>query len=466
MAAQRNVLIVGGYARQNAGDAALLHAIILHVERAFPGCRVEIAGMEDPRRHRYFEGVQNLGSMRRYADDERVSHLRRIARRALVLAVGMSWFVAPARWYRRPAAWLPAEVSAELAAIERADLLVSLVVAGGYLQGAARPGLGPRVIYQLLPLILAERLGTPVVCAPQSYGPFDGKLVPWIVAKTLRRARLVLAREDISLAELTKLRLPAGVACRAVDSAFSLDPPGRSRADQHAWRASHGVGAADVLVGVTVRRCLPPGQQASLEAELAGFVDRIHDLPGHRVVIFPMATAADRGDDDRVASRAVAGLCRGQIRPIVLDTEADFRDVASFIAGLDYLVGNRFHSVIFALTARVPCIAIGYEHKTRGIMRDLGLDGWGLPARDLSAATLYALFEKLAERRSHYRAHLDHVIPGYTARGRATADALARAYYGDRAAAAHGNMVTASLAGYEQAGYEQDCHLCRESAAA
>ena len=48
---------------------------------------------------------------------------------------------------------------------------------------------------------------------------------------------------------------------------------------------------------------------------------------------------------------------------------------------LDYLVGTRFHSVIFALAARVPCIAIGYEHKTRGIMRDLSLDGWVLPAR-------------------------------------------------------------------------------------
>ena len=226
MAIQRNVLIVGGYARQNAGDAALLHAIILQMERVFPGCRVEIAGMEDPRRHRDFEGVRNLGSMRRYADDECISRFRRAARRALVLAIGMSWFVAPTRWYRWLSAWLPTEVSAELAAIERADLLVSLVVAGGYLQGAARPGLGPRVIYQLLPLILAERLGTPVVCAPQSYGPFDGKLVPWIVAKTLRRARLVLAREDISLAELAKLRLPAGVARRAVDSAFSLDPPG------------------------------------------------------------------------------------------------------------------------------------------------------------------------------------------------------------------------------------------------
>ena len=457
MATQRNVLIVGGYARQNAGDAALLHAIILQVERAFPGCLVEIAGMEDPRRHRDFEGVRNLGSMRRYADDECISGFLRAARRALVLAIGMSWFVAPARWYRWPSARLPTEVSAELAAIERADLLVSLVVAGGYLQGAARPGLGPRVIYQLLPLILAERLGTPVVCAPQSYGPFDGKLVAWIVARTLRRARLVLAREDISLAELKKLRLPDGVACRAVDSAFSLEPPGRVRADQHPWRASHSVGASDVLVGVTVRRCLSPVQQASFEAELAAFVDRVHELPGHRVVIFPQATAADQRDDDRIASRAVAGLCRGHTRPILVETEADYRGVASFIADLDYLVGNRFHSVIFALTARVPCIAVGYEHKTRGIMRDLSLDGWRLPARDLSAAALFALFGKLEEYKSEYRTHLNHVIPSYVARGHAIADALARAYNGGPAAAENENVVSAS-----PIGYEEDCHICRE----
>jgi colanic acid/amylovoran biosynthesis protein len=458
MGTPRNALIVGAYARQNAGDAALLHAIIVQIEKAFPGCLVEIAGMEDPRRHREFEGVRNLGSIRRYANDEGISRFPRAARRALVLAIGMSWFVAPARWYRWPSAWLPAEVSAELAAIERADLLVSLVAAGGYLQGAARPGLGPRVIYQLLPLILAERLGTPVVCAPQSYGPFDGKLVAWIVAKTLRRARLVLAREDISLAELKKLHLPDSVARRAVDSAFSLEPPRPVRADQQVWRTSHGVGVEDVVVGVTVRRCLSRAQQASFEAELAAFVDRVHELPGHRVVIFPQATAADQWDDDRIASRAVAGLCRGHTRPILLETEADYRGVATFITGLDYLVGNRFHSVIFALTARVPCIAIGYEHKTQGIMRELGLEGWGLPARDLSAGSLFALFGKLEEYRSDYRAHLDHVIPGYVARGRATAYALARACNPAPVAAENVNAVISS-----PPGYEEDCHICRES---
>ena len=184
MATQRNVLIVGGYARQNAGDAALLHAIILQVERAFPGCLVEIAGMEDPRLHRDFEGVQNLGSMRRYADDRRYPafspcrpqgpcpcHRNVMVRRARPLVP-----LARPPGFRRKSARSWRRSSGPTCS-------VSLVAAGGYLQGAARPGLGPRVIYQLLPLILAQRLGTPVVCAPQSYGPFGGKLVTWIVGE-------------------------------------------------------------------------------------------------------------------------------------------------------------------------------------------------------------------------------------------------------------------------------------------
>ena len=68
--------------------------------------------------------------------------------------------------------------------------------------------------------------------------------------------------------------------------------------------------------------------------------------------------------------------------------------------------------------ARVPCIAIGYEHKTQGIMRDLSLDGWGLPSghivrscpvtfADAAAASADLLARPLASRRPATR----HGIP-------------------------------------------------------
>ena len=231
--------------------------------------------MEDPRLHRDFRRRAEPRLHAPVGWSKVLPRLLRAARRALVLAVGMSWFVAPARWYRRPAGWLPGGGRGEeLAAIERGRRPARLAGGRGWVPAGSRPaGSWPT---GHLPAPAADSCGTaraaPVVCAPQSYGPFDARLPPWIVAKTLRRARLVLAREDISLAELAKLRLPDGVAQRAVDSAFSLEPPRRYRADQLAWRAPTASARPMLLVGVTVRRRLPPGQQASHEAELAGFV--------------------------------------------------------------------------------------------------------------------------------------------------------------------------------------------------
>ncbi|GAB2572252.1 hypothetical protein GCM10027168_01240 [Streptomyces capparidis] len=428
MDTRRRVLIVGAYVRENVGDAALLRALLSQVERAFPGCEAAIAGMEDPRVHPDFDGVPNIGSMRRYVHEEGVSRPRRAARQALLALVGLLWFTGPVRWYRPAARVLPPEVRAELAAIERADVLVSLVGAGPYLQGASQPNPGAGVVHQLLPLVLGQRLGKPVVLTPQTYGPFrsPGHWHTRLVARTLGRAKAVLAREDISLAELRKLSLPPGVARRSVDLAFTLDPPPRARGGR-SWRAAHGVTEDEVLVGVTLRRCLPGDRQERYEAELAAFVDRVHELPGHRVMIFPLATGLDGQDDDRVVSRAVAARCRGDRRPVVVDTGGDYARTIALVSELDYLVGTRFHSVIFALTARIPCVAVEYEHKTRGIMRNLGLEEWVVRADEVSADGLAELLARLEKGRAEYLAELEIALPGYVERGHLMADALVRA---------------------------------------
>jgi colanic acid/amylovoran biosynthesis protein len=430
MSTQPKVLIVGAYVRENAGDAALLRALLAQVERAFPGCVVKISGMEDARVHPHFHGVPNLGSMRRYVH-EGVPQLRRAARKALVATVGLVWFVGSARWYGLIAKLLPAEVREELSGIEEADLLVSLVGAGPYLQGASQPGLGTGIVYQMLPLVLAQRLGKPVVFTPQSYGPFGSGTGWWtrLVTQTLGRARLVLVREDISLAELDKLALPPGIAQRSVDLAFTLDMTVRPVGNR-TWRSIHGISEDETLVGLTVRRCLPEAEQERYEAELADFVDRVHEIPGHRVVLFPLATGIDGRDDDRVVCRAVASRCRGERRPILLDTDDGYRCATSFVAELDYLIGTRFHSVIFALTVYIPCIAIEYEHKTRGIMRDLGLEEWVIQAREVSAAGLVDLLVRLETHRLEYLARLGRILPTYAEQGHLVADALVRAFDG------------------------------------
>ena len=126
---------------------------------------------------------------------------------------------------------------------------------------------------------------------------------------------------------------------------------------------------------MTVRRWLDPDGQDRYERAIAAVVDRIQARTGFRVILIPQVTSPYRDDDDRTVGRRVAAHCRGE-QPILLEQAGDHRQIKAAYNQLDFLIGTRFHSVIFSLTSGVPCIAIEYEHKSRGIMRELGLEHW------------------------------------------------------------------------------------------
>ena len=113
-------------------------------------------------------------------------------------------------------------------------------------------------------------------------------------------------------------------------------------------------------------------------------------------MLIPQVTTNDLTDDDRVVQRRIAGFCRTE--PFQVETLRDHYELKAMYGELDMLVGTRFHSVIFALTAGVPCIGIAYEHKTRGIMRELGLERWVIDIEAVTADDLIPLVERGARR--------------------------------------------------------------------
>jgi colanic acid/amylovoran biosynthesis protein len=398
------IVVVNAYVRENAGDAALLSVCLRHVREAFPGADVVIAGMEDAAAHASFEGVANLGSIRRYVADGEVSRLRRLLRKSAVALVGTTALLAPRFATRVLLRLLPAdEARREADAVSRADLVVSM--GGGYL--LARPGLDgyQNVFFVLLPALLAQKAGVPVVFAPQSFGPFPAKAQRRLVGRVLRRAALVLAREDVSVGLLTECGVPAGQVRRAVDAGFAFAPPVVSD-----WRARLGVDADEPLVGVTARRWLAPAAQEGYERALAATIDSVQ-ASGARVVLIPQVSTDYLGDDDRIVERRIAEYCTNA--PLRIDERVDYRDLKGVYSQCSLLIGTRFHSVIFSLTSGVPCVAIEYEHKTRGIMADLGLGEWVVPIAEVTPSRLWALVAPLRENPEKYRAILQERIPDY-----------------------------------------------------
>jgi colanic acid/amylovoran biosynthesis protein len=411
-----NVVVVNAYNRHNAGDAALLSALIGQVGQAFPDADITYAGLEDAHKYPQFEGTHNVGSLRRWVGEESISRRRRVGRKALTLTV----FLLPRRalyWLsRRQLVGHRAEPFGELTAIARADLVVGL--GGGYLNGAATLAGTMNVFFLLLPLWLATRLQRRTVLAPQSYGPFGRPVQIWLVRLCLNRVDHIVVREDPSLDQLRSCGVHEHRMQRGVDSAFAVEfdpfvPVASDDTQRHP------------KVGITARAWLPERAQEAYESSLGAFVDWLHESRGASVTLIPQVTSDYHDDDDRNISCRIASHCAST--PKVITTPMSHVDLRALYGSLDYLVGTRFHSVIFALTAGTPALAIEYEHKTSGIMRDLGLADWVIPIREVTAARLSERFTSLETATTDYERQLKERLPDYVIRAQGFVEILRRA---------------------------------------
>lgn len=400
------VLVVNAYVRENGGDAALLSVLLHQLARAYPTAVLSIAGMEDPVLRPFFESIPNIGSVRRYTSIESLSAARRVARKLLSVVIGELWFIGPRSLWIRLEVFLPKEVRAEIVAIRSANAIVAL--GGGYLNGKNNLGGNLNVYYLLLPVRLAQRLGKPVIFAPQSYGPFGNTWQIKKVQKTLNKAALIMVREQTSIDLLVRLGIQQSLLYKTVDSGFAFTTPPISDI-----RPKFGIPKSTKIVGVTARQWLPYKQQMVYERALAATIDHIQSHHKMKVVLIPQVTSAFQADDDRIVERRIADYCDQTNQPVVIDRAINHHTLKALYGQLDYLIGTRFHSVIFGLTSGVPAIAIEYEHKTGGIMRDLGLDEWVRTINKVTADDLIQTFDKLVARRDDYAYHIATCVPAY-----------------------------------------------------
>lgn len=424
------VLIANAYVRENGGDAALLTVCIQQVRAAFPEAEIQISGMERPSDHPTFDGETVIGSVRRFVADLDIPRSRRLLRGATTLAGLGLYLAAPERARTFLRSCLRGELGAEVKAAATSDLVVS--TGGGYMY--ARGGLGgyQNLLFVLFPLVIAEREGVPLIFAPQSYGPFATTLQRMLVRRVLDRALLVLAREETSVELLVDAGVPRAAITPAVDSGFAFRTDERST-----LRADFGVAASEMLIGMTARAWLEPDAQTAYERALAATIDHLQADGTRRVVLIPQVMTNDLTDDDRIVQRRIAGFCVTD--PLRVEELRDHYELMALYRELDMLIGTRFHSVIFSLISGVPCVGIAYEHKTRGIMRELGLEQWVIDIEAVTPASLIGLADRAIASSADYRSVLAERMPPYIARADAVVDLLADACAGladERAAAA------------------------------
>ncbi|MDP8235284.1 MAG: polysaccharide pyruvyl transferase family protein [Candidatus Erginobacter occultus] len=300
-----------------------------------------------------------------------------------------------------------------LSAIRESNLVISS--GGGYLYSYGRDFPGPTFLQHFLHLKLAQAYNKPVIFFPQSFGPFANRAAARMCGSILRGRNIlkIFAREHISRSLLLDLmgNDGGGKVALCPDAAFLLEPGEDRRARDFisslhrpilalTLRDWHFPEAASVSDKIIARE----KYLSSMLEVSSSFLRRF----GGTVVVVPQVRGPDLLENDLHISREFVRrsgeMALGDRILLPLAEAFDSpQDIIALLSRADLVLATRFHSVVFALLAKTPVVAVGYHHKASGILEELGLERFLVDISDISPDKILPLLVELMENRARWR---------------------------------------------------------------
>jgi len=247
-------------------------------------------------------------------------------------------------------------------------------------------------------LFLAQAMKKPVYVMPNSFGPFEGPFVKKIIKKALKGCTILAARESFS-ADMVKEQLGLQIQVYP-DLAFRLS---LSHFSKEEVLKELEISTKRKLVALTMRPYRFPqskNPQAAYEkfkTEMAAFIHWLYQKE-YMPVVVEHTLAVNAHENDGACIREVLEMVEEQEYYLVSDKKYTCYDLKKIYSCCNYIVGTRFHSIIFSLSSNIPGIAICYAgNKAQGIMHDIGLDDYIISIYDVTKDELINRFEKLIQ---------------------------------------------------------------------
>lgn len=261
---------------------------------------------------------------------------------------------------------------------KKADLVV--FAGGGYLRSQKGISQTLNLLMTLLLFNFGKKTRAKKIIAPISFGPFAYKWQEKYAAKVLKGFDLVAAREKYSYDLLQRNGVDNLI--RSSDNALFLNPAIKERKRSR-----------DFILGFTIRKWLKENEQQNFEKAFINAIISFSKKTQAKIQPIVQVDAPEYGDVDfdltkQISNKLIeAGVA---VKPIV--RVIDLKNTATIYQDINLLLGMRMHSNILAAVHYTPFVAIAYEHKTRGIASDLGLENYCI---DIEKVTRNRIIEKL-----------------------------------------------------------------------
>lgn len=333
--ANYKILISGYYGFNNAGDEAMLYAILRSLRVLYPHAEITVISGRPEETARNF----------------------------------------PVRAVPRFGAW------PILKSLLASDLLIS--GGGSLLQDVTS---SRSLLYYLSIIFAGIFFRKKVFLYGQGIGPLHRRWVCRLLGRVLSHVDAITVRDEKSSDFLKRLGVTAPVYTTA-DSVLSLPQVSLDKGKEILAQA--GVPAGKKLVGVSVRNWL--GEETWVP-RFRDYIRKLAEDPHTEIVFIPMQYPEDKKTAEKIAGI----LPKGTVH--YLDGSFTAPELMSIIGNLDLLVGMRLHALIFAALMHVPLLGISYDPKIDNFLSTIGEDSV-FPISAFEAETLYNTTEELLKGR-------------------------------------------------------------------
>ncbi len=319
-------VICGAYGRGNAGDDAILNAIIHELHLVDPDLPVSVAS--------------------RRPDDTR--------RRNPVQAYHMFHFGALGR------------------ALDQAELFIS--GGGSLIQNATS---SRSLYYYLLTLLLAKKHGCKVMMYGCGIGPVYGRFHRWAAARVIDKyVDIITLRDEDSVSEIKRMGVRRPRIVRTADPTICIQPLEAEQAEKLLERL--GIQPDGKYIGFGLRDWKGFDRAAPEIARAAQYAWTKYGL-------IPVFVPIEFPHDCEAAKKVIKYLgC-----PYHLITKRiTIKETISVLSRMSLVVGMRLHSLIFAVESGVPSIGISYDLKVDGFLRSIGREDAMLHIQDVTSEEL------------------------------------------------------------------------------
>ncbi len=218
------------------------------------------------------------------------------------------------------------------------------------------------LFYYLSIIVLGKILGKKVMLFAQGIGPIRASWARKVTSIICNKVDLITVRDHESAAELVAMGVDKHKITVTADAVLSL-----RQADKECGRElleQAGIDMSKPVIGIAVR---PWAGDSKCFRVLAEAASKLQKMYGAQLILLPLQYSVDVKACEKLRQALVS-----QKNIFMLNEKYNTEEFLSVIGNFDLLIGMRLHALIFAAVMNIPLLAISYDPKVDSFVNAIG----------------------------------------------------------------------------------------------